>query len=451
MARIILEDIKINKKRKVILKKEETLISALPNIEKDLFVDKLKGYKLDEHFNNKEPRRQRIQRTPHLRTKSNGFNKSILIFLVLSFVIGIIYWGGIYFQKADIIVTSKHQPITYNNKQFTVLKESNGETDDIMIMIYPDKKIKKMILTEPKDVSIKAQGSITLYNEFSATPQKLSAGTFIADNDGKTYKIESNIIIPGYKMDNKKVVSGQIVANLSAFLPGDTYNGAPTDFHITSYKGTSRYNKIYGKLKSPFIGGAVGTVYSLNEQDIKNIDSMAQTSFKDEILKKVQSSIYPGYILYPNAMTFSYKIGDSSISKTPEAEVSIEGILSVVLIKEKSLKNNVMKVSLPEITGSELKEINIFDLSKLTFNFTNKDQVITKDMSSVSFYLSGDLDVVWNPDTELLKTRLLGMDKINALSVFRQDPGISSAMVKVFPQWQKFIPDDLSKINVIVK
>jgi hypothetical protein len=406
---------------------------------------------LDKHFNNKEPRSQRIQRTPQLRTKSTGFNKSVSVFLLLSFIVGIIYWGGIYFHKADIIVTSKHQPINYSNKQFSILKESNGETDDIMIMIYPDKKIKKMTLTEPQDVSIKAQGSITLYNEFSATAQKIVAGTFIADNDGKTYKTDNTITIPGYKMDNKKVIPGQIVLNLSAFLAGDAYNGSPTDFYVTSFKGTSKYNKIYGKLKSPFVGGAIGTVYSLNEQDIKSIDSMAQTTFKDEILKKVQSSIYPGYILYPNAMTFSYKIGDSNISKTSDAEVTIEGILTVVLIKEKSLKNNIMKVSLPQITGSELKEINIYDISKLTFNFTNKDQVITKDMSSVSFYLSGDLDVVWNPDAELLKTKLLGMDKLNAPSVFIQDPGISSAIVKVFPGWQKFIPDDISKINIIVR
>jgi len=138
------------------------------------------------------------------------------------------------------------------------------------------------------------------------------------------------------------------------------------------------------------------------------------------------------------------------LSKTSDTEIEMEGILSVVLLKEKSLMDNIIKISLPDIKGDELKEIKISDLSKLSFNFTNKEQLITKDMSSISFALSGDITAIWNPDVELLKTRLIRIHKNNVLSIFRQDPGIASALLKIFPPWQKYIPNDLSKINVIV-
>jgi len=41
--------------------------------------------------------------------------------------------------------------------------------------------------------------------------------------------------------------------------------------------------------------------------------------------------------------------------------------------------------------------------------------------------------------------------KDNVLAIFRQDPGISSALVKLVPPWQKYIPSDISKINIILK
>ena len=35
------------------------------------------------------------------------------------------------------------------------------------MMIVSDKKVKNIILTEPKEVSLKAKGNIIIYNEFS--------------------------------------------------------------------------------------------------------------------------------------------------------------------------------------------------------------------------------------------------------------------------------------------
>lgn len=433
MVRIILEDMKLNKGKKQIPLKKEIVLPVKP-------------------IPLKSSNRQRLQRTPQVKTRSRILNKYVLLIFIIAIIIGGIYWVGNFFQKANITLTPKHQLITYNNKQFTASKNSNDNAIDFEIMITSDNKSKSIILTEPKDVSIKATGSITLYNEFSTTPQKLSAGTFLSDSSGKSYKTDSTVIIPGYKTDSsKKIIPGQIVVNISSFLAGETYNGSTADFYINSFKGTTKYNKIYGKLKSPLVGGASGLVYTLNDKDKENIDNIAQSSLKEDLLKKVKAQVPPGYILYENAMTFSYKIGDNSVfSKTPDAEVLIEGVLSVVLLKEKSLLDNIIKVSLPSITGSELKEIKIPDLSKMTFSFTNKDQLITKDMNSVSFFFTGDLDAIWNPDTEILKTKLIGINKNEVLPIFRQDPGIVSAMVKIFPPWQKYIPENLAKINIIV-
>lgn len=465
MARIIIEDIRLNKKKRKIPSVEEIVSSpklVVPQVnyqeKKEEIKEKenteaekeRKEENIEEYFKNKYKSEQRLQRTPQIKTKPKILHKSTLVFFIISLIVGGIYWGGNIFQKTNVTITSKHQFITYADKQFIALKDSNNNSINFEIMITSDKKTKNVILTESKDVSIKAEGSITLYNEFNTKGEKLSAGTFLSDNDGKAYKTNNTVTIPGYKIVNKKIIPGQVVVNISSFLAGDAYNGAPTNFYINSFKETAKYNKIYGKLKSPLIGGASGVVYTLDDVSKSKIDKLAQTSFKEDLLRQVRALVPPGYILYPDALNFSYKIEDNILSKTPSAEVPIKGSLSVVLIKEKSLMNNIIKISLPGIKDNESKEITISDLSKMTFSFTNKNQLITKDMNSVSFSLSGSVDAIWNPDIEILKIKLFGVNKNDVLSIFRQDPGIASALVKIFPPWQKYIPSDLSKINIIV-
>lgn len=459
MGRIIIEDMRFNKRERKIPSIKEVVLSPKLITPLDDYKEKKeeikevedkKESKILEYFKNKSLNKQRFQIPPQIKTKPKILHKFTFIVFILSIIVGGIYWGGNIFQRANITITSKHQIITSHNKQFIASKDSNSNLINFEIMIISDKKLKNIILTKSKDVSIKAEGSITLYNEFSTKKELLSAGTFLSDNDGKAYKINNTVTIPGYKIDNKKIIPGQVVVNISSFLAGETYNGTPPDFYINSFKGTNKYNKIYGKLKSPLVGGASGLVYILDDRSKSNIDDIAQSSFKEDLLKQVKALVPPEYILYPDASIFSYKIGDNILSKTPEAEVPIEGFLSVVLLKEKSLIFNIIKNSLPGISSNELKEITISDLNKLSFSFVNKNQLITKSMNSVAFSFSGDVNAIWNPDEDILKTKLLGVNKNNVLSIFRQDPGISSALVKIFPPWQKYIPNDLSKINIIV-
>src|ERR1035437_3065778 len=305
MVKIIIEDIKSNnKKRETVSKKVATHIST-PIQTPEKIIDKVL-------YNKK----QRSQGTPQIKMRTIALHKPILMILVLSIIVGIVYWGGNIFQKADMIITSKHQPIIYTNEQFLASKDQSANAVDFEIMITSDNKSENVILTESKDASIKATGSVTLYNEFSTTPQKLVVGTFLSDNSGKTYKTDSAVTIPGYKKDaNKKIIPGSIVVNITSFLAGDSYNGTPTDFYINSFKGTTKYNKIYGKLNSPLVGGAVGLIYTLNDLNKTNIDNIAQTSFKDDLIKQVQAQVPPGYMLYPNAFTFSYKIGEIFFQK----------------------------------------------------------------------------------------------------------------------------------------
>ena len=453
---------KMNRKRETTPKREAPIPVSKPiqserefyyeETKKEKEIERIKEEKIDEYFKEKNRGVQRIGRTPQIKTRARIIHKPTIIIFIFCIIIGGIYWGGNIVEKADVTITAKHQLVTYNTKQFIASKDTTGNPVDFEIMIVSDKRTKNIILSDSKEVSTKAQGSITLYNEFSTNPIKLSSGTYTMDEGGKTYKVDSTVTIPGYKLDaDKKIIPGQTVANISSFLSGDAYNGEPKSFFITSFKGTAKYDKIYGKLKTALLGGAQGVVYTLNDANKTNIDNLAKTYLKEDLMKQVKAQVPPGYILYPDALTFSYKTDDNFISKNPDAEVPMEGTLSVVLLKEQSLIDNIIKISIPNITGDESKEIKISDLNKFVFNFTDANQVIMKEMTTVSFSLTGSVNAIWSPDVDVLKTKLLGVDKNKVLPVFREDKGIASALVKIFPSWKSYIPNDVSKINIIIK
>ena len=158
-----------------------------------------------------------------------------------------------------------------------------------------------------------------------------------------------------------------------------------------------------------------------------------------------------GYILYPNSFSFSSETNTDILSEDPKANIKISGVLSTIILKESDLSVSIIKSVLPSISSDELKEIKTPDISNLIFSFSNKDQIINKDIQNISFKLSGSFESIWNPDIDILKTSLLGIPKINIPSILKQDPGITSASISIFPPWQSNVPSDLSRVKIFTK
>lgn len=475
-----IEDIKLNKDKKQITFREEIVLRGEPKKEigkivikkeeeiammsretnklyKEEYIEekiiKEKESKIDEYLKSRSSRdmnteSRRIERTPKIKNDKRAVGKTLFFVFIISLLVGIIYFGGNFLEKADITITQRHEGISYTNESFVASKNSGGQNVDFEIMIVPEKRTKNITLTEPKEVSENAKGVVTFYNEYSTTAQNIVISTMLSDQEGKTYKLDKAITIPGYKQDGGNIIAGKVDAPVSAFLPGDVYNGSPEKLYINAFKGTAKYEKIYGKIKESLTGGASGLVYTLNEKDKENVKNIAETSFREELYDKVKALVPEGYVLYEGATNFSYKSPDDFYSKEADAKVEIEGTLAVVLLQEESLVKSIIGNAMPLVVGDEAKEIKISGLENLTFKFSNADQQITKDAVSIPFTLSGKAEAIWYPNLDLLKSKLLGVYKDDTLSIFRQDPGISSAIVKIFPPWQKYLPKNINKINM---
>jgi hypothetical protein len=449
MPKKILTDIKIKKKIIKILDKKEEVLPITTTTHKENFInDKV----VNNYFENKQEFKKRLHSTPQINSKYNGPNKNIIILFIVIVLLSCIYFISNKFLNANIKIINKHQIFNLENKEFTVSK--NGDTPiNFEVMIVPTEESKNIILTNTKDVSIKAKGQVTLYNEYSTKSQLLPIHTYLSDTTGKTYLTDKAVSVPGYKIDKKtnKIIPGSIEISVTSFLAGEAYNIDISNFVVNSFKGTTKYKKIYGKSNNAITGGAQGVVYSIADQDKVNLDIYANSSFKNNLIKKATALVPPGYIFYPNAFNFIYKIDNDILSQEPKTSIKISGTLTTLILKESDLSEAVIKSLIPKISDLELNEIKTPDISKLSFKFSNENQIITKDIQSVSFMLNDKFEAIWNPNIETLKLNLTGVNKINIPAIFKKDPGITSASVSIFPPWQSYIPNDINHINIYIQ
>lgn len=415
------------------------------------YLNKIEGdIKPNKHILRREPE-EKIYSTPRVKKSNFYIRKPIKFLLLTAILVGGIYFVSNLFEKTTITIRQKTTELVLDKEVLNAFNAKDSPMN-FELMIVPETETKEITLTEKEDVSIKAHGEVTFYNEYSTKSQKLLIHTFISDSSGKAYQTDGVVNIPGYKLDqSKKIVPGQASIGITSFLAGDTYNGEPSDFSINSFKGTAKAKKIYAKLKSPLKGGAQGIVYRPSPQDLGVLNAYALSTFKSNLLKRVTAQVPAGYILYPEAMNVSSKVEDSILSPTPNYKAKITGLVSSVIINKDDLSRTLIKRLLPNLSPLELAQVKIGDISDLTFSFSTPNQIISKDLKSVSFNLSGKINPVWSHDAEVLKKSYAGVSKKDIQPIFKSDPGITYASVKIFPPWNKYLPTDTSKIEVIIE
>lgn len=453
MVKKKIEDIKINRKNITHIKPKKEVVF---NSNKDLSpivpthqnTPKNKESTKYDFLNKKHSySNHRLSTSPSLYKEKKSFNKFIFFAFVFSLIVGLLYLLSTVFFMAKVSITPKEEVFEIKHQEFSASKDKNIPFEIIM---YEDKEYKDVLLTSTSEVSKNAKGEIILFNEYSTTPQKIVAGTFLSDENGKAYKLDTSITIPGYKIEKSKIIKGEVSVKITSFLAGEAYNGSPELFHINSFKGTTKYNKIYGKIKTPMSGGIAGLVYTLDDKEKDNILSKT-TSFKEKLLRKLSAQIPEDYILYPDAVKYSFSLDQELMSKDSNLKVVLNGFISAVIFKKDILDGILINKILPKISQKERAELLPVDLSVLIFNFKNQDQIIDKDMVGFNFELTGNLPIKWQPDKEEIKTLLLGVKKDDTSAVFKLDPGISTASIKIIPFWSKKLPENPKNIDIIVK
>jgi hypothetical protein len=434
MEKIKFEDIRIKKveEPEVLFSKEKEIKEGKTVIKKEK-IDR-KKVKINSY---------KIKKS-HFEPKNTKIRKSFVACLYLSILILTFFWGSNFFQKAKVSLEVKRQDIDYQSEIFNL----NQNSSDYEIMINTEVYEESIGLSSSQKISSKSEGKIKLFNSFSTNSIKLSSGSLLKDDRSYPYVLKKDVTVPGFKSEDGVLSPGEADAEIEAFLAGEVYDGKPTHFTIDSFEGSSKFEKIYGELKDELSGGKEGTIYSLNESDKIILADLAQTKIKDNLIKQVQSLIPEGYLFYPELTNFSYYLNGEITSDKPATKVKIEATLKAVLLKKESLVKYVIKKSIKNIDDKEREEISLNGLEELNIFFKNRGEKITKETNTISLDVSGKIEAIWKPEVEEIKDKLSGLLKEETLSIFEEDRGVIKAKVSIYPPWQKYIPQNKSRIEI---
>src|SRR3989344_3050973 len=299
--------------------------------------------------------------------------------------------------------------------------------------------------TGEKELNDRAVGQIVIYNAYSSEAQQLVARTRFSTPDGKIFRTQKAITVPGAKVVDGKIEASSIEADVAADNPGQDYNIGLSDFSVPGFEGTPKYEKFYGRSKTPMTGGFVGKATVVSEKDAETLSQSLGEAVRQELISKMQSGLPEGFFVPDGATAFEIKtekVEPAAGRQAEEFKVAVSGKLKAFFVRRDDVEK---KIAAGYKNGSGLENADIvnFDELKLTAK--------SLDFKNLSFVLSssGQANLVWGVDSGRLSEELAAAAGAgDRLKIFDSYPQIRSAAVSHKPYWWPVFPQKAQKILI---
>ena len=292
-----------------------------------------------------------------------------------------------------------------------------------------------------ESVEKKAGGKIIVYNDFSEKAEKLIKNTRFQSPDGKIYRIQEAISVPG------KTAAGPGVLEVTVFADqaGDSYNVGKTDFTVPGLKGDTRFDKIYGRSKTDISGGFIGTTKIIAEADRAKVRDTAQAALSARLKDKAKKELPAEYLSFEDAsfISFSEEVGQKG--SVTEAELIERGALSLIVFKKGDFARTVAQQGLVDFDEGK---VYLAAPEALDFKLLSKDSISPSATQSITFSLRGPATIVWEFDATELTQALVGKTSKDYTAVLQNFRAITRANASFSPKWIKTFPNDPTKIYI---
>ncbi len=356
----------------------------------------------------------------------------VLVFALLAF-----------FNSSSLVYTPKSTSVAFSRDNFTAKREGEGSLLFSVVKLSRDLG-KEVAASGETEVNRKASGTIVVYNNASAEPQRLIATTRFEAANGKVYRVAKDIVVPGKMTVGGVVKPGTLETLIYADEAGETYNMGLSDFTLPGLKGSERYNTIYARSKTAMAGGFVGKEKGVSEEDKTRVSGELETTLKTDLTSEALSQVPDGFVLIPALSSVVYEdLPQSQAAGADKVTINKKGNFYGVMFKTKELSNSLTK---KKVTINKDESVDL-DLANLTFAFTNP-QVDLASVSEINFSVSGTGLAVWSSDEVALKADLVGHNKKDLPLILNNYPSIVSARPIIRPFWKSSFPSDASKIMV---
>ena len=422
------------KPEQIIIKKEKIKISQKPK--QDVFLNN-ENERIEDHISE-----------DYISTKSFKWAKFLIIFVIIAFLIASLV-GYLVLPKAEVVVYPKYENMNFD---LSVVGSKEISQVDISLNKIPIQEIevsktasKEFESTGEKQLNEKARGFITVYNEYSSSPQVLDATTRFESSNGKIFRIPDRITIPGAKISEGKIIASSIEVEVFADESGESYNIESSDFTIPGFKGIAKYAGFYAQSKSPMTGGSIGKIKVVSSEDLKNAKESLSEEVRNEVKQAFEDQIPTDLKIIESSLTEDIVIISTvkEEAKTDTFTLEIKAIVKALLFKEKNIKNLI-----------DLNVISMIPEGKEPISKTQKikwgEPVIDDKNGEILFDLKVEENVAWKIDTISLKEDLAGLNEIEVRKYLSNQIKIQESKVSFWPFWVNHIPKQKEKIDITI-
>ncbi len=375
---------------------------------------------------------------------------AVLILFIFIGIGGFAVWGYTKYPQAEVTIYPRKKDFAKEIK-ITVKEgaDTSGFEQGVIPGQYKEMTIKKTMKFNSTGETYatddgKANGKVTIYNNYSTEEQSLVATTRVLSKEGKLFRLAKNITVPG--MDGEKAGTAEVT--VIADQPGEDFNIGSTTFTIEGFKGSPKYTKFEVKSFEPMEdGGSPDSnkkLSMISSEDIERAREKTIAALEKDLEEEVKIQLGSEM----SAMFDSVEKEVTNVSSTNEVKDIVKSFSYTVEQKVKLMAftttdvNSVALLKMKEDVDSdyEIEESQ----SKIVFkksitDFENKTMTMYLDATSVAWpKIEADrlVENIAEKKEEEIKVILLGY------------PSIEKIEFLVKPSWLTGIPISKEKIDV---
>ena len=348
-----------------------------------------------------------------------------------------------FFAEAEISITPKTQDVSFN-QNLNAVKDLAGAVLPFEMIVISGEENTTVAGGAEEDIAIKARGRVVIYNNFSSATQRLDIDTRLEGSNGKLYKTEKQVVVPGVRGDTP----GSVEVGIYAAEAGGDFNSPPLDFQIVGFRGTPKYSKFYARSIGDITGGFVGKGSVVSEEKKIQAANELKATLRAKLFEKASDLIPADLVLFEDAIVLEIDSENFNMSAGAAGKVplAIKGTLYGFLFNEAELTKRIVAVALPSHDGSE---VFISNLNEMTFTLLSQPGSLA-NVTNISFGLSGKPKVVWKFNESKLRSELLGKKKSDFNQILSGYPNVESADVVLRPLWKRSFPKSANDVKIMV-
>lgn len=380
-----------------------------------------------------------------------GFRKyAIWIVVAVAVLFLIIFSSFIVLSGATITLTPRSQNVSVDATFSAHKRALDSQTElPFDIMTIEETAEKAVPATGSETIHQKASGEIIVYNNYSAQAQKFVKNTRFETPDGKIYRVQKSIAVPGKTGSGASAVPGSVVATVYADEEGDAFNIGLSDFTLPGLKGTPMFAGVYARSKTPMTGGFSGVRKIISDTDRQAAETELRKITQDKLTQRVRQEKPEGFVLYDDGVSTEFisdsKESDAGAAASNTVTMRMRAVLRGIMFNERDLSQYVAKKTVDNFDGGA---VAIPNMASLRFVLLNKEKLSLSDAQSISFGLSGPARIVWSIDADSLKEKLAGTLKSDFQKIMGSFLNIERAEVSIKPFWKTNFPENSQKIKV---